>query len=409
MAMLDFVRCPKCLGPLIPVGAPKEGVACNACGYTGIEKGIECSGARVPLLQLVFPADCSSFGVGEDEAEKAYASQYDELVEWSVETYFDGDMRVGGLPPFNYVGVAPGNRVLDVACGGGHFVAFALERVGANGFVAGLDLSPHMLAKTADKVAKNHNGKSCVLVQGNGEFLPFANGSFDVTHHMGWVNGFDARGQKRFFSELARVTKVGGVVVVSDEGVAPWLRGTAYAHDVGLTSRDPRGAVGDDRSSIRSFFHFEPPIEMIPENATEVSVSWVAPSNSFYFIKFRVGASTPNLCLTERLPAPRTDTLGDALAGKCDLWVSVCDEAGRPLPDAEVSAVPVGWQLMWMFVGTEVVRTNARGEARIESLLKGRYKIRASASGAVAESDAFEHGAGPKQPEIRRITVRVNR
>jgi 2-polyprenyl-3-methyl-5-hydroxy-6-metoxy-1,4-benzoquinol methylase len=42
--------------------------------------------------------------------------------------------------------VQPGHRVLDVACGTGILAREAAARVGSTGFVAGLDLSPGMLA-----------------------------------------------------------------------------------------------------------------------------------------------------------------------------------------------------------------------------------------------------------------------
>jgi arsenite methyltransferase len=41
---------------------------------------------------------------------------------------------------------APGQRILDVGCGAGFYAVELLERVGAEGSVAGVDNSPQMLA-----------------------------------------------------------------------------------------------------------------------------------------------------------------------------------------------------------------------------------------------------------------------
>jgi ubiquinone/menaquinone biosynthesis C-methylase UbiE len=44
------------------------------------------------------------------------------------------------------VGLAPGHRVLDIACGTGILARIARERLGGDGHVVGIDISPDMLA-----------------------------------------------------------------------------------------------------------------------------------------------------------------------------------------------------------------------------------------------------------------------
>ena len=44
------------------------------------------------------------------------------------------------------VGLAPGDRVLDVACGTGIVARLARERLGEAGRVVGIDISPAMIA-----------------------------------------------------------------------------------------------------------------------------------------------------------------------------------------------------------------------------------------------------------------------
>ncbi|WP_217573407.1 class I SAM-dependent methyltransferase [Mesorhizobium sp. GbtcB19] len=47
---------------------------------------------------------------------------------------------------FDEVTLSPGNRVLDIACGTGIVARVARERLGAAGYVVGIDINPEMLA-----------------------------------------------------------------------------------------------------------------------------------------------------------------------------------------------------------------------------------------------------------------------
>jgi ubiquinone/menaquinone biosynthesis C-methylase UbiE len=72
------------------------------------------------------------------------------------------------------VGVHPGDRVLDVACGTGAAARVAAAEVGEDGRVAGLDLNPGMLAVARSSTA------SVEWHEGSAQSLPFADGEFDV-------------------------------------------------------------------------------------------------------------------------------------------------------------------------------------------------------------------------------------
>jgi SAM-dependent methyltransferase len=67
-----------------------------------------------------------------------------------------------------------GDRVLDIACGTGAVVQEALRRVGPEGEVVGLDLSPDMLAVARRKLP------DLDLRQGRAEELPFDDEAFDA-------------------------------------------------------------------------------------------------------------------------------------------------------------------------------------------------------------------------------------
>jgi demethylmenaquinone methyltransferase/2-methoxy-6-polyprenyl-1,4-benzoquinol methylase len=93
----------------------------------------------------------------------------------------------------------PGERVLDLACGTGDFLAIAREITTA---VTGLDFSGVMLTG-----ARRRHGASAALVQGDAQRLPFGDGCFDAA-----VSGFALRNFASLpvaFAELARVLRPG--------------------------------------------------------------------------------------------------------------------------------------------------------------------------------------------------------
>jgi ubiquinone/menaquinone biosynthesis C-methylase UbiE len=73
--------------------------------------------------------------------------------------------------------LAPGERVLDLACGTGVVARAAAEEVGKSGAVAGLDLNPGMLAVARSLPSA---GAPIEWVEGSALDLPFADRAFDV-------------------------------------------------------------------------------------------------------------------------------------------------------------------------------------------------------------------------------------
>ena len=74
------------------------------------------------------------------------------------------------------LGIAPGDAVLDVACGPGNFTRAFADAVGAGGVVVGLDASRTMLAQAA----RERPGDGIAYVRGSATDLPFRDGSFDA-------------------------------------------------------------------------------------------------------------------------------------------------------------------------------------------------------------------------------------
>ena len=102
--------------------------------------------------------------------------------------------------------LGPGGAALDVACGTGDLALELSRRAGPEGRVVGLDFSERMLELAREKAP----GVS--FEAGNALELPYADAEFDAV-----TVGFGARNFADLdlgLSEMARVTKPGGRVVV---------------------------------------------------------------------------------------------------------------------------------------------------------------------------------------------------
>ena len=119
----------------------------------------------------------------------------------------------GVANPFSLGRLERRERVLDLGSGAGMDSLVAAQMVGDEGRVVGIDMTPEMLAKARAAAAEMGAG-NVEFVEGEGERLPFADGSFDVVISNGVIDLIADK--DAVFAELFRVLAPGGRMQIAD-------------------------------------------------------------------------------------------------------------------------------------------------------------------------------------------------
>jgi len=207
---------------------------------------------------------------------------YDVAVDWQFAAMYEDEDAVRESL-VDMLDLAPGAIVLEVGCGTGRDSFRLARRLSRDGWLHMQDLSPGMVRACARRMSDPAvaGGFACRFDYSisNAMALPFPDKVFDAVFHFGGFNQFgDLR---KGAAELARVARPGARVVIGDEAVAPWLRGTEF--EAIVTTNNP-------------LFKIEAPLAVLPEGARDVTVRWII-GNCFYVIGFRKGEGPPPLNL----------------------------------------------------------------------------------------------------------------
>lgn len=254
---------------------------------------------------LVYPFDLPPADRDALQQSEERVDGYDRYLPLTFSTYGEDEQSVRNAM-IDKLELHPGSVVLETGAGTGRDSEIIARRLGANGRLYIQDLSPSFLARNIERMRGCETHVEPALA--NGYFLPFAENSFDACYHFGGINAFGDI--KRAFSEMVRVTKPGGKVVVGDESMPPWLRETEFGRI--LINSNPE-------------FSYSLPLDKLPVEARKTRLEWII-GGVFYVLDFVVGEGEPSADFDFPIPGVRGGTHRTRYAGQLE---GVTPEAKR--------------------------------------------------------------------------------
>jgi len=213
------------------------------------------------------------------------ADEYDKFADHPFRTYNEETEHDLRLKMIELMELKEGDKVLEVGCGNGRGSEYIAKKIGSTGSLYMQELSKNFLNKAIQRVRDTEAKKEYSVA--NASYLSFDENYFDVAHHFGGINTFSE--VEKCLKELARVVKPGGMVVVGDESMGPWLRRTEF---------------GKIMMNSNPLLEYTIPFEKIPIEARQVKVEWVL-NGAFFLLTFKVGEGEPKANYDIPIPSER--------------------------------------------------------------------------------------------------------
>ena len=271
-SVLSTLRCPAC-NERLSLDAGQE------CEGDVFEGHLQCPcGRHYPIQDgvpdLIYPEQLLP---SDEEFRQKYdkgAEQYDIGLDWLFRSFYEDEDAIR-VPMIELLEIQPGARVLEVGCGSGKDSQHIVASLKQQGQLYVQDISSRMVRLAKDRLAGSKLRVEYFL--SNAAYLPFADAHFDAVFHFGGINTFGEI--EKALMEMTRVVRLGGKVVVGDEGIAPWLR---------------RKEFGRILMNANPLYKHRPPLDCLPQNARNVRLRWIL-GNAFYLIDYRVGDGPPKV------------------------------------------------------------------------------------------------------------------
>ena len=134
-----------------------------------------------------------------------------EIVKRYTEEDINSNLSCGGN--IEYLNLQYGERVLDLGCGRGGETITAAQKIGAQGFAWGLDLTPRMI-DLAQERAQRESVNNVEFLLASMDSIPLEDCSLDAVLSNCAINHVENK--VAVYREIYRVLKHGGRFVVSD-------------------------------------------------------------------------------------------------------------------------------------------------------------------------------------------------
>ncbi|NJN61052.1 MAG: methyltransferase domain-containing protein [Coleofasciculaceae cyanobacterium RL_1_1] len=138
-------------------------------------------------------------------------TQSDYFIDYLDTATAQAEMQRYKQKTYDLIGAVPGVALLDIGCGTGDDAIALAQRVGATGYVVGLDRSEALIEEARRRITDD---LAVIFAVGDSHNLPFSANSFDGCRVDRVFMHLDD--PQRALSEAIRVTRPGGRILVRD-------------------------------------------------------------------------------------------------------------------------------------------------------------------------------------------------